>query len=241
MVPGNAITALFLLQSAPSPRPSPTQGSAPFLPLHSLPLSALPSPSAPTLSSFIRASTLGIWVLHLHLHLGPLPPMLHTTKVASPSAFPSSPAPQSHLLDHEGRPGSRAHPALDGHGGHVLEHHVLHFTAERSSRGTRSLGQGQGRRCGRGKEVGPEEGGEGGCRGRREEGRTGVSVEGPVGWGGGRRTLARGSGEAAPLQAWLGRGRGVVVVGGAGLGWVGVWAGRARTCGSSAGARGPWR
>ena len=142
--------------------PPPSQGPASFLPLHYLPLSVLPAPLVPTLSSFIRASAPGIRVLHLHLHLGSPPPMLHTAKASSHPAFPSAPARQSHLSDREGRPGSRAHPALDGHGGHVLEHHVLHFTAERSSRGTRSLGQGQGRRRGRGREVGPR----GGRRGR---------------------------------------------------------------------------
>ena len=88
--------------------------------------------------------------------------MLHTAKASSHPAFPSAPAPQSHPSDREGRPGSRAHPALDGHGGHVLEHHVLHFTAERNSRGTGSLGQGQARRRGQGREVGPR----GGRRGR---------------------------------------------------------------------------
>lgn len=41
---------------------------------------------------------------------------------------------ESHPLDRKGSPWSLTHPALDGHGGHVLEHHVLHLTAEKGQK-----------------------------------------------------------------------------------------------------------
>lgn len=141
--------------------------------------------------------------------------MLHTTKAASLLPSPAPLPLQSHLLDHEGRPGSRAHPALDGHGGHVLEHHILHFTAERSSRGTRSPGQGQGRRRGQGKGGGPRREARAGVgEGGRRAGLASAMEGGRVGW----RAPPRGEAERRPRSR-----RGWAV----GMAWL-LWAGRER-------------
>lgn len=99
----------------------------------------------------------------------------------------------SHPLDGEGSPWSLAHPALDGHGGHVLEHHVLHLTAEEGQRLCGPLAGAGGSRGG--KEGGPS---------RKEEG-TGVARapaggDGPV-WAG------RGH-DGLMVQKWEGPGRG---------------------------------
>lgn len=99
------------------------------------------------------------------LHTGLIPLSLYTTLFIPPQ-FPCPPCshPLSQQIPQDPERVLNAHPALDGHGGHILEHYVLHLAVERMGHRVRNPSVGR-RGGGSGKTGWPkswEEGREGG-------------------------------------------------------------------------------